>query len=63
VADVRAQLIVAAAAGLNAAAAINADLVAEDARTAVEAYRQRGRRSADRGRRRPGPHSTPAAAH
>jgi thioredoxin reductase len=63
VADVRAQLIVAAAAGLNAGAAINADLVAEDARTAVEAHRQRGRRSAVRGRRRPDPHSTPAAAH
>jgi thioredoxin reductase/SAM-dependent methyltransferase len=41
VADVRAQVIVAAAAGLNAAAAINADLVAEDTRTAVDAYRHR----------------------
>jgi hypothetical protein len=40
VADVRAQVILAAAAGLNAAAAaINADLVAEDTRTAVDAYR------------------------
>jgi len=43
VADVRAQVIGAAAAGLNAAAAINADLVAEDTRTAVDAYRQRVR--------------------
>jgi thioredoxin reductase/2-polyprenyl-3-methyl-5-hydroxy-6-metoxy-1,4-benzoquinol methylase len=43
VADVRAQVIVAAAAGLNAAAAINADLVAEDTRTAVSAYRHRVR--------------------
>lgn len=41
VADVRAQVIGAAAAGLNAAAAINADLVAEDTRTAVDAYRHR----------------------
>ena len=43
VADVRAHVIVAAAAGLNAAAAINADLVAEDTRTAVDAYRHRMR--------------------
>jgi thioredoxin reductase/2-polyprenyl-3-methyl-5-hydroxy-6-metoxy-1,4-benzoquinol methylase len=43
VADVRAQLIVAAAAGVNAAAAINADLVAEDTRIAVEDYRRRMR--------------------
>ncbi len=41
VADVRAQVVTAAAAGLNAAAAINADLVAEDTRTAVDAYRHR----------------------
>jgi thioredoxin reductase/SAM-dependent methyltransferase len=39
VADVRAQVVSSAAAGLNAAAAINADLVAEDTRDAVEAYR------------------------
>ncbi len=39
VADVRAQLIMAAAAGLNAAAAINADLIAEETRDAVDAYR------------------------
>jgi thioredoxin reductase/SAM-dependent methyltransferase len=39
VADVRAQVISSAAAGLNAAAAINADLVAEDTRIAVDAYR------------------------
>jgi thioredoxin reductase/SAM-dependent methyltransferase len=39
VADVRAQVIVAAAAGLTAAAAINADLVAQDTRIAVNAYR------------------------
>jgi thioredoxin reductase len=39
VADLRAQVISAAAAGLNTAAAINADLVAEDARQAVAAYR------------------------
>jgi thioredoxin reductase len=37
VADVRAQVISAAAAGLTAAAAINADLVAEETRAAVEA--------------------------
>ncbi|RVW00417.1 NAD(P)/FAD-dependent oxidoreductase [Rhodococcus spongiicola] len=37
VADVRAQVIVAAAAGLNAAAMINADLVADDTRRAVAA--------------------------
>jgi 2-polyprenyl-3-methyl-5-hydroxy-6-metoxy-1,4-benzoquinol methylase len=41
VADVRAQVITAAAAGLNAGAAINADLVAEETRDAVDAYRQR----------------------
>jgi thioredoxin reductase len=43
VADVLAQVVTAAAAGLNAAAAINADLVAEDTRTAVDGYRQRVR--------------------
>nr|QLJ99097.1 NAD(P)/FAD-dependent oxidoreductase [Micromonospora carbonacea] len=41
VADVRAQVIVAAAAGLAAGAAINADLVAEEGRAAVDAYRHR----------------------
>jgi thioredoxin reductase len=41
VADIRAQVIGAAAAGLTAAAAINADLVADDTRTAVDTYRQR----------------------
>ncbi|MBO4204827.1 bifunctional NAD(P)/FAD-dependent oxidoreductase/class I SAM-dependent methyltransferase [Micromonospora echinofusca] len=40
VADVRAQVIVAAAAGTTAGAAINADLVEEDTRHAVDAYRQ-----------------------
>ncbi|MET7460909.1 FAD-dependent oxidoreductase [Nonomuraea sp. NPDC005501] len=40
VADPRAQVITSAAAGLSAGAAINADLVAEDGRVAVEAYRQ-----------------------
>jgi len=39
VADLRAQVIGAAAAGLNAAAAINADLIAEDTRHAVAAHR------------------------
>ncbi|MFI0795821.1 methyltransferase domain-containing protein [Micromonospora rubida] len=39
VADVRAQVITAAAAGLAAGAAINADLVAEETRDAVAAYR------------------------
>jgi len=39
VADVRAQVIAAAAAGLNAAAAINADLIAQETRDAVDAYR------------------------
>ncbi|HYN97920.1 MAG TPA: FAD-dependent oxidoreductase, partial [Pilimelia sp.] len=43
VADVRAQVIAAAAAGATAAAAINADLVAEDTRHAVDAYRQQVR--------------------
>jgi thioredoxin reductase len=41
VADPRAQLIAAAAAGLNAAAALNADLVEEDTRLAVAARRRR----------------------
>jgi thioredoxin reductase len=40
VADVRAHVIAAAAAGMNAAAAINTDLIAEETRDAVEAYRQ-----------------------
>ncbi|MGC1213908.1 MAG: NAD(P)/FAD-dependent oxidoreductase, partial [Micromonospora sp.] len=39
VADLRAQVITAAAAGVHAGAAINADLVAEDTRAAVEAHR------------------------
>ncbi|MEZ0077155.1 FAD-dependent oxidoreductase [Planotetraspora sp. GP83] len=43
VADVQAQVIVAAAAGLKAGAAINADLVAEDTRDAVDAYRHQAR--------------------
>ena len=37
VADLRAQVIASAAAGLNAAAALNADLIAEDIRLAVAA--------------------------
>lgn len=40
VADPRAQVISAAAGGLNAAAALNADLVAEDTRLAVAAHRE-----------------------
>jgi thioredoxin reductase len=40
VADLRSQVISAAAAGLNAAAAINADLIGEDTREAVAAYRR-----------------------
>jgi thioredoxin reductase len=44
VADLRAQVISAAAAGLNTAAAINADLIAEDTRHAVAAYRDRSER-------------------
>ncbi|MGW0436428.1 FAD-dependent oxidoreductase [Micromonospora sp. NPDC003197] len=40
VADVRAQVVMAAAAGLTAGAAINADLVAEETRDAVATYRQ-----------------------
>nr|WP_030491471.1 bifunctional NAD(P)/FAD-dependent oxidoreductase/class I SAM-dependent methyltransferase [Micromonospora chokoriensis] len=39
-ADLRAQVITSAGAGLNAAAAINADLIAADTRDAVAAYRQ-----------------------
>jgi thioredoxin reductase len=45
VADVRAQVILAAAAGLTAGAAINADLVEEDTRAAVEARRSTADRS------------------
>ncbi|MDO3705763.1 bifunctional NAD(P)/FAD-dependent oxidoreductase/class I SAM-dependent methyltransferase [Micromonospora sp. C28SCA-DRY-2] len=41
VADVRAQVITSAGAGLTAGAAINADLVAEDTRAAVAGYRDR----------------------
>jgi thioredoxin reductase/SAM-dependent methyltransferase len=41
VADVRAQVITAAAAGLNAAGAINADLIAAETSAAVVEYRQR----------------------
>jgi thioredoxin reductase len=41
VADLRAQVVVSAAAGLTAGAAINADLVAEDTRHAVAAHRER----------------------
>ncbi|WP_433355837.1 FAD-dependent oxidoreductase [Microtetraspora malaysiensis] len=43
VADVQAQVIASAAAGLTAGAAINADLIAEDTRDAVEAYRDQAR--------------------
>jgi len=43
VADLRAQVVTAAAAGLNAGAAINADLVAEETRQAVDDYRHRAR--------------------
>ncbi len=39
VADVQAQVVTSAAAGLTAAAAINADLIADDTRQAVEAHR------------------------
>jgi thioredoxin reductase/SAM-dependent methyltransferase len=41
VTDLRAQVISSAAAGLNAAAALNADLIAEDTRNAVAAVRHR----------------------
>jgi thioredoxin reductase len=41
VADLRAQVISAAAAGLTAGAAVNADLIAEDTRHAVAAYRSK----------------------
>ncbi|WP_199922688.1 bifunctional NAD(P)/FAD-dependent oxidoreductase/class I SAM-dependent methyltransferase [Streptomyces sp. NRRL S-87] len=41
VADVQAQVVTAAAMGLKAGAAINADLVAEDTRAAVGVYRER----------------------
>ncbi|GLX02540.1 NAD(P)/FAD-dependent oxidoreductase [Microtetraspora sp. NBRC 16547] len=43
VADVQTQVIASAAAGLTAGAAINADLIAEDTRDAVEAYRDQAR--------------------
>jgi thioredoxin reductase/SAM-dependent methyltransferase len=42
VANLQAQVIAAAAAGLNAAGQINADLIAEDTRRAVAAYRAHG---------------------
>jgi thioredoxin reductase len=42
VADLRAQVIVSAAAGLTAAAALNADLIAEDTRLAVASARLTG---------------------
>ena len=38
-----AQVVTAAATGLNAAVAINADLISEDVGTAVDGYRQRQR--------------------
>jgi thioredoxin reductase (NADPH) len=41
VAEIRAQVVSAAAAGLNVGAQINADLIAEDARLAVAAHRER----------------------
>jgi hypothetical protein len=41
VADLRAQVISAAAGGLNAAAALNADLIAQETRDAVAAHRAR----------------------
>ena len=44
VADLRAQVIASAAAGLNAAAALNADLIAEDIRPAVAARSLAGAR-------------------
>ncbi|HEY2669822.1 MAG TPA: FAD-dependent oxidoreductase [Rugosimonospora sp.] len=43
VADIRAAVITAAAAGLTAASAINADLIAAETRNAVDAYRHLGR--------------------
>ncbi|MGH3391899.1 MAG: methyltransferase domain-containing protein [Actinomadura sp.] len=43
VADLRAQVVVAAAAGLNAGAAINTDLIAEETRAAVDTYRHQAR--------------------
>jgi thioredoxin reductase len=46
VADVRAHVIAAAAAGMNAGAGINADLIAEETRDAVDAYRHGGVREA-----------------
>ncbi|WP_200215774.1 bifunctional NAD(P)/FAD-dependent oxidoreductase/class I SAM-dependent methyltransferase [Micromonospora coerulea] len=48
VADVRAQVITAAAAGLNAAAAINADLIAADTDDAVVRYRHDAHRMFER---------------
>jgi thioredoxin reductase len=41
VADVRAQVVSSAAAGLTVGAAINADLIAEETRLAVAAHRER----------------------
>jgi thioredoxin reductase len=47
VANVHAQVITSAAAGLNAAAAINADLVADDTRSAVDDHRRRLRTTSE----------------
>jgi hypothetical protein len=56
VANVTDQVIGAAAAGVRAAGALNADLIAEETRRAVERYRRDGlaRAGAERGRGAPG---------
>ncbi|WP_433374056.1 methyltransferase domain-containing protein [Streptosporangium sp. CA-115845] len=67
VADLRAQVIVSAASALNTAAAINADLIAEDTRHAVAAHRGGPEPRSDRAERVPGDHrhgpATQPAAH
>ncbi|MER6175788.1 bifunctional NAD(P)/FAD-dependent oxidoreductase/class I SAM-dependent methyltransferase [Streptosporangium sp. NPDC001681] len=56
VADLRAQVIVSAASALNTAAAINADLIAEDTRHAVAAHRGGPEPRSDHAERTPGDH-------
>ncbi|MFJ2031163.1 methyltransferase domain-containing protein [Streptosporangium sp. NPDC087985] len=69
VADLRAQVIVAAASALNTAAAINTDLIAEDTRHAVAAHRRRPEPLSGHAERVPGDHhrgpatATPPGAH
>ncbi|GAA0845244.1 bifunctional NAD(P)/FAD-dependent oxidoreductase/class I SAM-dependent methyltransferase [Streptosporangium amethystogenes subsp. fukuiense] len=62
VADLRAQVIVSAASALNTAAAINADLIAEDTRHAVAAHRRRPESLSGHAERVPDDRHGPATA-